>query len=214
MKNILLATILLSTIACNGSGGGGPKVDVGPKITTMTYSIYDDVVDTDFNPCGNGNLREEVGNVVKICELKDEYRPLTTIEYWPSVGCNEKETETEIVECVARTTSTDVTDFEGLNSFGENSRAGFGVLSEISVDNPMTVVEITETTITLRGKAWIGGEDPFIITLTTGGGFSGRWDFNTSNIFSHAIVDWHIEDTDLVLIDNIGIQTKFKGSRE
>ena len=85
MKNILLATILLSTIACNGSGGGGPKVDVGPEKTTFTYILFDDVIDTDLNPCGFGETRYEDDNTIAICNTKNENRPIE--EHYSDWSC-------------------------------------------------------------------------------------------------------------------------------
>ena len=49
MKNILLATILLSTIACNGSGGGPIKVDpeTNQVVETINHYTHEPCVEQD-----------------------------------------------------------------------------------------------------------------------------------------------------------------------
>ena len=214
MKNLLLMTILLGTIACNGSGGGGPKVEVGPKFTTVTYSIYDDVVDTDFNPCGNGNLTETVGNTVKVCKLKGEDRPYEyTEKYWPSVGCTEINTATELKECGSeRVTSHDVSHLEGLDNLYITNNSNIAVFSDM-VDRDGFRGKVTSTTTSLTIKpSYIDGNGDWIITLYNDGTFYADY-LESDNILSSNIVSWWIEDELLVIETPSGL-TKLRGSRE
>ena len=72
MKNLLLAAILLSTIACNGSGGGPLKVD--PETNKMIKLHYTDVEceDTETLIC----------KVITDDEGEELERPTTLVDYY------------------------------------------------------------------------------------------------------------------------------------
>ena len=175
MKNILLATILLSTIACNGSGGGGPKVDVGPEKTTFTYSVFDDVIDTDLNPCGFGETKYEDDNTITICNTKGEDRPFTNISYVnasldvyrincvPISNLNELKTCTEIY----------YTQYRSFMSGIETISDDEGTYDNVSTGETLTVFDINGS----------------YLDLSYNNSYSGRANFRTPNIsYSYKIV--------------------------
>ena len=86
MKNLLLLTILLGTIACQGSNGpGAPIVEKGPNKTLTKYPVFSDVYGTSLQQC----MPEE--NETRIIECFDNglYRPTTFVEHYADVSCGD-----------------------------------------------------------------------------------------------------------------------------
>ena len=86
MKNLLLLTILLGTIACQGSNGpGAPIVEKGPDKTLTKYPVFSDVYGTSLQQC----MPEE--NEISIIECFDNglYRPTTFVEHYADVSCGD-----------------------------------------------------------------------------------------------------------------------------
>ena len=108
MKNLLLAAILLSTIACNGSGGGPLKVD--PETNKMIKLHYADVEceDTETLIC----------KVITDDEGEELERPLTLVEHYSTsafeIPCEEVDTETLLKTCIPVNTTTDLRALEGV----------------------------------------------------------------------------------------------------
>ena len=104
----------------NGSGGAGPKVEVGLEKTTFTYTIHKDVLDTDLNPCGNGNTRFtlEDGDL-KVCEVLETNREEKLIDHYSvedfEIACEDSETFTTVFTCNPVTTTNDIRAFETIS---------------------------------------------------------------------------------------------------
>ena len=216
MKNLLLLTILLGTIACQGSGGAGPKVEVGLEKTTFTYTLYDDVIDTAFNPCGIGETRLENDNTIIVCNTKGEDRPYEyTAKYWPSVGCTEINTIDELKECGSeRVKSQDVSHLEGLNDLyriSEND-GGIGIFGVMTAENGgKGIVTTTSTSLTIT-PTYLDINGDWTLTLHTGGNVEGEYKDNDNDLTSN-VLSWWIED-EVIVIETHGGLVEFKGSRE
>ena len=86
MKNLLLMTILLGTIACNGSGGGTPMVEVDPetKQLVQTREVWSHEFDTCEEIEETSTLRIECVNK-GIKPLESDWIATPNIE---GIACN------------------------------------------------------------------------------------------------------------------------------
>ena len=202
MKNILLMTILVGTIACNGSGGAGPKVEVGPEFTYITHTLPSDILDHEtLNPCGESEETKTVGNTIITCNFTKPAREEMTVTHWPSVNCDEVDTLDKLKTCIERTDiSYDIADLEGLNNIylaPGSDNGGWSVLSWLFGEYK-GIVTTTDTSFTISGENPSNGK--WEITLYSNGTHSSRYIDNADgNVLSGVIKNWWIEDTAIVL---------------
>ena len=93
MKNLLLLTILLGTIACQGSNGpGAPIVKKGPNKTLTEYPVFTDVYGTNLQQC---KPEENETNIIE-CVDNGKLRPLTEVEHFSDVSCGDPTNSTNV----------------------------------------------------------------------------------------------------------------------
>ena len=93
MKNLLLLTILLGTIACQGSNGpGAPIVKKGPNKTITEYPVFTDVYGTNLQQC---KPEENETNIIE-CVDNGKLRPLTEVEHFSDVACGDPTYSTNV----------------------------------------------------------------------------------------------------------------------
>ena len=109
MKNILLMTILLGTIACNGSGGGTPMVELKKDKIVRPHFADVECFDTETVTCEV--ITDDEGFELNRPELLVDHYSVEDFE----IACEDSETLTTISTCNPVTTTNDIRAFETIS---------------------------------------------------------------------------------------------------